>query len=129
VHLLSGRRHSRLHNDSLEPIYFQVTLGRGKPETMGYADEQLYKRRSDHLKAGAAQEVAADGPGFGKKAVERSGIRRGPENRTALISLGISKLVRFVVLSKSAPNSLIPYIWYYYTLFGWRDAVSERSPG
>jgi hypothetical protein len=48
------------------------------------------------LKAGAAQEVAADGPGFGKKAVERSGIRRGPENRTALISLGISKLVRFV---------------------------------
>jgi len=41
-------------NDSLEPVYFQVMLGRGKPETMGYADEELYKRRSDHLTAGAA---------------------------------------------------------------------------
>jgi hypothetical protein len=29
-------------------------LGRGKPETMGYADEELYKRRADHLNAGAA---------------------------------------------------------------------------
>ena len=38
-------------NDSLEPVYFQVMLGRGKPETMGYADEDLYKRRGDHLKA------------------------------------------------------------------------------
>lgn len=37
-------------NDSLEPVYFQVMLGRGKPETMGYADEELYKRRGDHLK-------------------------------------------------------------------------------
>jgi mannose-6-phosphate isomerase-like protein (cupin superfamily) len=36
-------------NDSLEPVYFQVMLGRGKPETMGYADEELYKRRSAHL--------------------------------------------------------------------------------
>jgi hypothetical protein len=24
-------------------------LGRGKPETMGYADNELYKRRDDHL--------------------------------------------------------------------------------
>src|ERR1700686_2221409 len=38
-------------NDSLEPVYFQVMLGRGKPETMGYADDELYKRRGDHLKA------------------------------------------------------------------------------
>ena len=37
-------------NDSLEPVYFQVMLGRGKPETMGYADAELYKRRGDHLK-------------------------------------------------------------------------------
>ncbi len=36
-------------NDSLEPVYFQVMLGRGKPETMGYADNELYKRRSAHL--------------------------------------------------------------------------------
>ena len=38
-------------NDSLEPVYFQVMLGRGKPETMGYADEELYKRKDAHLKA------------------------------------------------------------------------------
>lgn len=37
-------------NDSLEPVYFQVMLGRGKPETMGYADEDLYQRRDAHLK-------------------------------------------------------------------------------
>lgn len=39
-------------NDSLEPVYFQVMLGRGKPETMGYADEELYKRRDAHLASG-----------------------------------------------------------------------------
>jgi oxalate decarboxylase/phosphoglucose isomerase-like protein (cupin superfamily) len=38
-------------NDSLAPVYFQVMLGRAKPETMGYADEDLYKRRDAHLKA------------------------------------------------------------------------------
>jgi len=38
-------------NASLEPVWFQVMLGRGQPETMGYADEELYKRREDHLKA------------------------------------------------------------------------------
>ena len=38
-------------NHSLGPVYFQVMLGRGRPETMGYADEDLYKRRGDHLKA------------------------------------------------------------------------------
>ena len=38
-------------NDSLEPVYFQVMLGRGKPETMGYADDDLYKRRDAHLEA------------------------------------------------------------------------------
>jgi oxalate decarboxylase/phosphoglucose isomerase-like protein (cupin superfamily) len=37
-------------NDSLEPVFFQVMLGRAKPETMGYADENLYSRRADHLK-------------------------------------------------------------------------------
>src|ERR687892_371065 len=35
-------------NDSLEPVYFQVMLGRGRPETMGYADEELFKRRDAH---------------------------------------------------------------------------------
>lgn len=38
-------------NNSLEPVYFQVMLGRGRPETMGYADDELYKRRDAHLKA------------------------------------------------------------------------------
>ena len=38
-------------NDSLEPVYFQVMLGRGRPETMGYADDALFERRDAHLKA------------------------------------------------------------------------------
>ena len=38
-------------NDSLEPVYFQVMIGRAKPETMGYADDELYKRKDAHLKA------------------------------------------------------------------------------
>ena len=38
-------------NDSLEPVYFQVMLGRAQPETMGYADDDLYARRADHLKS------------------------------------------------------------------------------
>jgi mannose-6-phosphate isomerase-like protein (cupin superfamily) len=38
-------------NESLEPVYFQVMLGRARPETMGYADEDLYQRRDGHLKA------------------------------------------------------------------------------
>ena len=37
-------------NDGLEPVYFQVMLGKSRPETMGYADEELYKRRDAHLK-------------------------------------------------------------------------------
>jgi len=38
-------------NASLAPVYFQVMLGRTKPETMGYKDEDLYKRRDAHLTA------------------------------------------------------------------------------
>ena len=37
-------------NESLEPVYFQVMLGRARPETMGYADDELYQRRDAHLK-------------------------------------------------------------------------------
>ena len=37
-------------NDSLEPVYFQVMLGRAKPETMGYADDSLFNKRDAHLK-------------------------------------------------------------------------------
>jgi mannose-6-phosphate isomerase-like protein (cupin superfamily) len=39
-------------NESLEPVYFQVMLGRGRPEAMGYADDALFGRREAHLKAG-----------------------------------------------------------------------------
>jgi len=38
-------------NESLEPVYFQVMLGRARPETMGYADEALFQRRDAHLKS------------------------------------------------------------------------------
>jgi len=36
-------------NSSLAPVYFQVMLGRARPQTMGYADERLYERRDAHL--------------------------------------------------------------------------------
>ena len=36
-------------NHSLEPVYMQVMLGRGRPEAMGYADDDLYRRRDAHL--------------------------------------------------------------------------------
>jgi mannose-6-phosphate isomerase-like protein (cupin superfamily) len=38
-------------NESLEPVYFQVMLGRARPETMGYADDGLFQRRDAHLKS------------------------------------------------------------------------------
>ena len=36
-------------NESLEPVYFQVMLGKGRPGAMGYADDELYQRRDAHL--------------------------------------------------------------------------------
>ena len=36
-------------NESLEPVYFQVMLGKGRPDAMGYADDELYGRRDAHL--------------------------------------------------------------------------------
>ena len=39
-----GASHGNL-NDSLEPVHFLTMLGRGRPEAMGYADDQLYARR------------------------------------------------------------------------------------
>ena len=36
-------------NDSLEPVYFQVMLGKGRPDPMGYSDAELFSRRGDHL--------------------------------------------------------------------------------
>jgi predicted dienelactone hydrolase len=37
-------------NESLEPVYVQVMLGKGRPEAMGYADDELYLRRDAHLR-------------------------------------------------------------------------------
>ena len=37
-------------NESLEPVYFQVMIGKARPELMGYADQQLYHQRDAHLK-------------------------------------------------------------------------------
>jgi mannose-6-phosphate isomerase-like protein (cupin superfamily) len=36
-------------NRSSEPVYFQVMLGKSRPETMGYADQKLFERRDAHL--------------------------------------------------------------------------------
>lgn len=38
-------------NDSLEPVFFQVMLGRARPEAMGYIDDDLYRKREAHLTA------------------------------------------------------------------------------
>ena len=44
-------------NQSLEPVYFQVLLGRARPEAMGYSDQELYERREAHLKICEAGRV------------------------------------------------------------------------
>ena len=36
-------------NESLEPVYFQVMIGKGRPEAMGYSDENLFAHRDNHL--------------------------------------------------------------------------------
>jgi quercetin dioxygenase-like cupin family protein len=38
-------------NDTDKPVYFQVMIGRAQPETMGYADDALFRRRDAHLAA------------------------------------------------------------------------------
>lgn len=37
-------------NDSVDGAYFQVMLGKGKPDLMGYKDPALFARRDGHLK-------------------------------------------------------------------------------
>lgn len=36
-------------NETNEPCYLQVVLGRGKPETAGFADQALFEARDRHL--------------------------------------------------------------------------------
>jgi mannose-6-phosphate isomerase-like protein (cupin superfamily) len=39
------------HNNTLEPVYTQVMLGKGQgADFMGYADPELYKRRDEHVR-------------------------------------------------------------------------------
>jgi mannose-6-phosphate isomerase-like protein (cupin superfamily) len=37
-------------NESLEPVYFQVMIGRGRPDLMGYTDPSLLAQRDVHLR-------------------------------------------------------------------------------
>ncbi len=37
-------------NDSLEPIYLQIMLGKARPDLMGYTDPELFERRDAHLR-------------------------------------------------------------------------------
>lgn len=39
-------------NESLEPVYFQVMLGKARPDLMGYTDPDLFARRDGHLQQG-----------------------------------------------------------------------------
>lgn len=36
-------------NETDKPVYLQVVLGRGKPETAGFADQSLFENRNRHL--------------------------------------------------------------------------------
>lgn len=44
------------HNNTVEPVYTQVMVGKSKPDLMGYADPELYKRRDDHIKEWRASQ-------------------------------------------------------------------------
>ncbi len=36
-------------NQTEEPVYLQVVLGRGRPETAGFTDQALFDNRERHL--------------------------------------------------------------------------------
>jgi quercetin dioxygenase-like cupin family protein len=36
-------------NETNEPVYLQVMLGRGRPETAGFADQKLFENKNAHL--------------------------------------------------------------------------------
>ena len=47
------------HNNTVEPVYTQVMVGKARPDFMGYADPNLNKKRTSHLsKSLAAKELA-----------------------------------------------------------------------
>lgn len=48
------------HNNTVEPVYTQVMVGKSRPDFMGYADPNLNKKRTAHLdKKLAASELKA----------------------------------------------------------------------
>lgn len=40
-------------NNTLEMVYLIVSVGKGKPELMGYTDPELFARRDEHVKKAA----------------------------------------------------------------------------
>ncbi len=47
------------HNNTVEPVYTQVMVGKARPDFMGYADTTLNKKRASHLNPSlAAAELA-----------------------------------------------------------------------
>lgn len=40
-------------NNSTEPVFMQVMVGKQQPEFMGYADEKLFENRDSHTKSAA----------------------------------------------------------------------------
>lgn len=43
------------HNNTVEPVYTQVMLGKAHADFMGYADPELYKRRDEHVRKAQTQ--------------------------------------------------------------------------
>ena len=43
------------HNNTVEPLYMQVMAGAPRPDFMGYADPELYKRRDEHVRQAAGK--------------------------------------------------------------------------
>jgi len=44
-------------NNTVDMVYLNVMVGKGKPDLMGYTDPELFKRRAEHIEA-AAQKKA-----------------------------------------------------------------------
>lgn len=38
-------------NNTVEMVFLNVLVGKGKPELMGYTDPELFKRRAEHIEA------------------------------------------------------------------------------
>ena len=43
-------------NNTVEMVYLNVMVGKGKPDLMGYTDPELFKRRAEHIEAAARKK-------------------------------------------------------------------------